>query len=1216
MLRFSLYLFQMLWHLLFKSLLLLCLLVALVLVLFARLPDYPLAAQNLSAYVLGHRVAMARIDTAWDNWMPVLVLHDVRLGEMDEVMTFRQIQVRLDLIASLLKARPVSDLLRLEVAQLSLGRAPNGQWQVYGLPESGASGVSAWLAQLLRQSQVELHIIRLRWQDGEILRHFRNSRLLLTREGNYHRLRGEGYLPTLSWTNTLTSQGGIFQLNALMRWEESQLISARGDVALIKVTLMRDGEKDRLQRLHSYFSIYPIHPHEWQADFKNVRATLNGVTTQALDVYLKLALPPQAPPHILLSSEQVPSASWLHVAALMRILPQSWRTALEGLRPHGDVRQLTWRIGSDWQVRAELVAWHNRAWQDWPALRNWGGVLTATRDNIELRFEQRDLGLALPNLYAQEFTLPFVRGTLAWRALAEGGARIDCEIDSATAEISALRLHGSLNVPKDGSSPLADLKLHLGATSLPDVHRYVPDKVSSPTAMAWLRTALRSGEISAAEGILQGPLAALPFSHGEGRLQLHAQVSNGSLAYAPDWPALSAIEAEVVVQGRSLRVNASQGRIHHSRVRNTQVRIDDFTAATPVLIQGEVQAKAADALSFVANSPLHEHVKLDMLEIDGAVRLNLDLNIPLLTNHVAVKGVLDFSGNRLHERHSGFTVTGLSGRLDFTESGVLAEDLRATLFDAPLRLRLVADADGAVRLDLKGEAQAAFLTQLAFHLDKRFRYGEALQQLSGVTTWHAQVSLPPGQTTRTIHVVSDLYGLDVVLPAPLDKRAHQRLDVDVHVRLLPGERGHEIALRVGARGQGVWHLSPQGQMRGALRFGDSRTSLALPLQGIHVNGQLGRVALSDWLALLPSQSDQSATDIRLDVRLDQVEVAGQLFHNVHLRSGEDQSASWELSAQEAQGRIHYQGDQLTLDFSHLLLRGLEFTPPRAASPTLDPLRLPTLHLNCEKCYAAGVDLGQVRLYTRKVSSGQEIHVLEMETPDTLLHGRGYWLRNGQGQRTNLRLLLESTDFAATLKRFGFAEKAIDAPQARLEFNGEWPGSPAQFALKTLSGNLHLAASQGRLLAVEPGVGRIFGLFDLRLMPQRLLLDVRELFGEGFGFEHIRGDFTLAHGQAETDNLHIDGGSAQVQIFGRTGFISRDFDQIMTVTPRASSALPLAGALVGGVGGGVAMFLLNQLVQDQIDDSLQIMYQITGAWLSPVITRLDTLARPLMQDMEN
>jgi uncharacterized protein YhdP len=143
---------------------------------------------------------------------------------------------------------------------------------------------------------------------------------------------------------------------------------------------------------------------------------------------------------------------------------------------------------------------------------------------------------------------------------------------------------------------------------------------------------------------------------------------------------------------------------------------------------------------------------------------------------------------------------------------------------------------------------------------------------------------------------------------------------------------------------------------------------------------------------------------------------------------------------------------------------------------------------------------------------------------------------------------------------------------------------------------------GLLLEVDPGAGRLFGLFSVQALPRRLTLDFSDLFGKGLAFDYMRGQFNFKDGNAVTDNFVLDGPSAQVELQGRVGLVARDYDQQLKVIPHFTSSLPLAGAVVGGVVVGAAVLLVEKLLKSNIDRATGINYRVTGSWDNPVMAR--------------
>jgi len=111
------------------------------------------------------------------------------------------------------------------------------------------------------------------------------------------------------------------------------------------------------------------------------------------------------------------------------------------------------------------------------------------------------------------------------------------------------------------------------------------------------------------------------------------------------------------------------------------------------------------------------------------------------------------------------------------------------------------------------------------------------------------------------------------------------------------------------------------------------------------------------------------------------------------------------------------------------------------------------------------------------------------------------------------------------------------------------------------------------------------------------------------FDSISGQFNINEGNAYTDNLTMRGPSVKVDISGRAGLSTQDYDQIATVTPQISDSLAVASGFLGpvGIGLGTVLYLAGNMfepLQDSINKIMKVEYSIKGSWSDPVIERTD------------
>jgi uncharacterized protein YhdP len=81
---------------------------------------------------------------------------------------------------------------------------------------------------------------------------------------------------------------------------------------------------------------------------------------------------------------------------------------------------------------------------------------------------------------------------------------------------------------------------------------------------------------------------------------------------------------------------------------------------------------------------------------------------------------------------------------------------------------------------------------------------------------------------------------------------------------------------------------------------------------------------------------------------------------------------------------------------------------------------------------------------------------------------------------------------------------------------------------------------------------------------------------------------------------VDGPAARIKISGKTGIITRDYDQVIRIVPKIRQTLPLIGAVAASTTVGWGLLLLQNLFKTAIDDAVEVEYHVTGSWDDPEI----------------
>ena len=214
--------------------------------------------------------------------------------------------------------------------------------------------------------------------------------------------------------------------------------------------------------------------------------------------------------------------------------------------------------------------------------------------------------------------------------------------------------------------------------------------------------------------------------------------------------------------------------------------------------------------------------------------------------------------------------------------------------------------------------------------------------------------------------------------------------------------------------------------------------------------------------------------------------------------------------------------------------------------------------------------------------------------------------SNDARRTALQVELDIRDAGALLARFG-QPGTVRGGQGTINGSVGWVGSPMSLDYASLSGQLHVDIKSGQFLKVDPGAAKLLGVLSLQSLPRRLVLDFRDLFSEGFAFDFVRGDATIAQGVARTNNLQMKGINAAVLMDGSADIANETQDLKVVVVPEinAGTAALIATAINPAIGLGtfLAQFLLSQPLQSAATQE----FRITGEWADPQVDKVDRRA---------
>ena len=284
-----------------------------------------------------------------------------------------------------------------------------------------------------------------------------------------------------------------------------------------------------------------------------------------------------------------------------------------------------------------------------------------------------------------------------------------------------------------------------------------------------------------------------------------------------------------------------------------------------------------------------------------------------------------------------------------------------------------------------------------------------------------------------------------------------------------------------------------------------------------------------------------------------------------------------------------------------------------------PVSIPALDIVVDELELRGKKLGRVEIEavntdatSSRVSTGREwrLNKLNVTVPEASFKANGKWITSREGTQqanTEMNFRMDISDAGELLNRLG-TKDALKGGGGKLEGQVNWQGSPLTLHYPSLTGRFNVNMGRGQFLQAEPGVAKLLGVLSLQALPRRLLLDFRDVFSAGFAFDTIRGDVTIQHGIASTQNLQMKGVNAVVQMEG-TSDIARETQNLrVLILPEvdAGTASLLAGLAVNPAVG-LSTFIAQLVLKQPLSRVNTQEFSIDGTWADPKVSKLNSAA---------
>lgn len=886
------------------------------------------------------------------------------------------------------------------------------------------------------------------------------------------------------------------------------------------------------------------------------------------------------------------------------------------LQSRGELHDFDLVLDSRWKLyqasgdMRKIDAWD---WGKYPDVAGIQGRVELLEGEGEVEFSGTGVRMNWPRNFRREaiVDIPGCRMEILWGQAWRIDAR-DCLIQNENFSIS-----GRSRFAGNTGKPEMDINIRFSRLDLPALDDYWPQSVMSQKVIDWLSKGIVAGQAAEGRFSLRGDMDEWPFTGHEGELLAVADIRQARLNYLDGWPEAAEADLSLAFRGTRMQALGSVGDLGGVPVQTATALIENFKQ--PVLkMSYESQAPLPDLVRFLDSTPLLKASELDLSQFrfQDPAQVTGELLAPLRSDlgRVEVQGLLDLPGNRFTELKSGVQLNALKGQLQYDREGMSASGLAANYRDhgVSLRLRSVWDEAEVFHASMNGDFPVSVVLP-----ERVIKAEPLLERITGSSHWSIDLSVTrpdqSGDAETWLDMRSDLLGVTVDFPVPLNKPADQAMDLKVRYPVKSADPVLSVVLQDQATMQFELGEDLGAPLRANIHFGSEFGTLPAAGQ-IGLDGSVRQFDMDGWMDVVIDrfnrvQAGQGLEFHQASLLADELYFLNRRFEKVGLDLVYAEGVlNGAINSESMQGNIRYSRSD---DGSHTL--GAEFERLALPDPIdkgmtmdTDPSTLPEMHLFVREFSYAGLELGETRIEAFPIQNGLRIDSVEAVSAQLNFQARGEWVQDELGSRSDFNIIMTSESLGNLVNMMNVSS-VLEGGQTMLRYDAWWPGPPAAFALARLNGEMAINVVDGRIMNADAGAGRVVGLLSLSALPRRLALDFRDVFASGFGFDTAQGTITLENGNAYTDDLVLESTAATMAIMGSSDLVEKQFDYIMVVRPGVSQTLPAIGAVIGGPGGAAAGLALQGLLRKNLGDATEARYTIKGPWTSPIVEPINSIS---------
>lgn len=782
------------------------------------------------------------------------------------------------------------------------------------------------------------------------------------------------------------------------------------------------------------------------------------------------------------------------------------------------------------------------------------------------------------------------------------------------------------------------------------IARYLPLDVPA-AARDYVNNAILDGVASKVAFKVQGDLWAFPFdstfSATRGTFQVDADISNVALAYVPYmtneqklWPSVQQIQGRLRFLNNQMFLNGLKGQVFTTSVSVPEGRL--LLGSVNPELKLKLQSKGAgqDLLRFVQASPIGDWLNggLQKASMQGAVGLEVQLDLPILRPQSAqYRGFVQLQGNDFVLQPQLPSILKARGRLNFSNQEFQLVGIKGQALGSEVSIDGASHGQQGFQIGIQGKLNSAYLQK-----DWKSAGAQWMRFLQGETPYRLQIQSIHGRPYYRL--TSSMVGMAVQLPAPFSKTAMLSQPLNIQTRPQANtdskSKQDELIIQWGKRLQAKYLIDAAATnlriLQGGILVTDDAKPAIVDAHSLEMaappKATIDLEALDvdswwkSWREFPQPESHPNASSAdgmqllphRLQAQVKRLQVSGRVFDDVDVNLTQN-AVGW-----DAQGQAHQfkgsaqwrwasadQPNQLMAQLTRLSLPKYEEHKDVGSSAEFTQ-DLPALTISVDDFEMAGKKLGRLELSAAYDVTAAEksdtpiwrVNKLVLGHPHARLDATGHWAPKQESlvSKTELNFRIDIKNAGDLINDLGMGA-VMKRGRGYLRGLVSWQGSPLDFEVRRLDGQMRMEVESGQFLKLDAGAGRLLGILSLQSLPRRLILDFRDVFLEGFAFDNISGDIQLEDGVASTNNLRMRSVQAAALLEGRADINRETQDIRVVVVPEINAGTAsLAYATINPVLG-LGSFLAQFFLRKPLAEANTREFHITGSWDDPQVEEM-------------